>query len=103
MVHHSGQSHILIGKTQKFSGQSTQKVDFDHKSPDKLRALQAMETNAELRRSHFRFGETLPNETFQTTNQEKAMAQGDHHLNETVKRMEGGKDNVVYGTDRVLY
>jgi hypothetical protein len=31
------------------------------------------------------------------------MAQGDHHLNETVKRMEGGKDNVVYGTDRVLY
>ena len=62
-----------------------------------------METKAELRRSHFRFGDTLPNETFQTTNQEKAMAQGDHQLNETVKIIEAGKDNVVYGTDRVLY
>jgi hypothetical protein len=31
------------------------------------------------------------------------MAQGDQHFNETVKRMEGGKDNIVYGTDRVQY
>ena len=31
------------------------------------------------------------------------MAQGDHQFNETVKRMEGGKDNIVYGTDRVQY
>jgi hypothetical protein len=62
-----------------------------------------METKAELRRSHFRFGDTIPNETFQTTNQEKAMAQRDSHISETVKRMEGGKDNIVYGTDRVQY
>jgi hypothetical protein len=61
-----------------------------------------METKAELRKSHFKFGDAPTEETFQTTNQENNINLGDFHRNDSVKRKDN-RDSIVYGKDRVLY
>jgi hypothetical protein len=65
--------------------------------------MQALETKAELRKAHFKFGEASPKETFQTTNQENDISKGEYQLiKESLKNI-GHADHIVYGKDRVPY
>lgn len=64
--------------------------------------MQAIEAKEDLRKAHFKFGQAPPQETFVTTNQEKNILIEGYQGNETKKKVEM-VDNIVYGTDKVIY
>lgn len=90
-----------IGENSRFISETTQKQDFNQKTPEKTQA--AIEAKMELRKAHFSFGSSTlaATDAFTTTNMEKQSKIKD--AQHSPKVFPDRTIHIVYGRDVPIY